>query len=180
MPMPENFSEHPAPAQAFELGVTYASILRHIYNHSDFHYQEPPTALVSKVDLERTPKGLFFTADFIQNTYVNYVLPYLPEGASRKCKELGNPWAFADPNYQWEWTWDAQAGAMKDANGNVVEFPKLPKSRQKQIAADLVGRNFFAKKLVLENETDLKARMLLGGQTIDFGPDARAATEKLA
>ncbi|KAI0451484.1 hypothetical protein F5B21DRAFT_379164 [Xylaria acuta] len=179
MPMPRTLSEHPTPTQAYEQGVTYATLLRHIYNHPEFHYQEPPTALVSKVDLERTPKGLFFTADFIQNTYVNYVIPYLPQGASRKCKELGNPWAFADPNFQWEWTWDAEAGAMKDASGNVIEFPRLPASRVKEIAADMATRNFFAKKLVLENETDAKAQMLLGGRTVDFGADAKAAAEKL-
>ncbi|KAI8945375.1 hypothetical protein F4801DRAFT_134126 [Xylaria longipes] len=179
MPMPRTLSQHPTPAQAYEQGVTYATILRHIYSHPEFHYQEPPTALVSKVDLERTPKGLFFTADFIQNTYVNYVIPFLPQGASRKCKELGNPWAFADPNYQWEWTWDAEAGAMKDANGNVVEFPRLPTSRVKEIATDMATRGFLAKKLVLENETDPKAQILLGGRTVDFGADTRAAVEKL-
>ncbi|KAI0485550.1 hypothetical protein F4859DRAFT_511748 [Xylaria cf. heliscus] len=179
MVMPSSFAQHPTPAQAHELGVIYATLLRQIYSHPDFHFQEPPTALVSKVDLKRTPKGLFDTAEFIQNTYVNWVIPYLPQGASRKCKDLGNPWAFADPNYEWEWTWDAEAGAMKDANGNVIEFPKLPRSRVKEIGADISSRGFVTKKLILENGTDLKSQMLLGGRPFDFGADVRAAAEKL-
>ncbi|KAJ2994198.1 hypothetical protein NUW58_g1624 [Xylaria curta] len=172
-------SQHPTSAQAYELGVTYATILRHVYSHPDFHYQEPPTALISKVDLERTPKGLFFTVEFLQNTYVNNVIPLLPQGATRKCKELGNPWAFADPNYQWEWTWDAESGTMKDADGNAIAFPKLSLSRVKENASDLVTRNLFAKMLILENGTDPRAQALVGGRPIDFGQDARAAAEKL-
>ncbi|KAI3341454.1 hypothetical protein F4824DRAFT_448936 [Ustulina deusta] len=179
MPMPKTLSQHPTPAQAYELGVIYSAILRHVFTHPEFYYEEPPTAVISKIDHDRTPRGLFFTADFIQNTYVNNVLPFLPQGATRKCKELANPWAHADPNYQWEWTWDAEAGAMKDANGTVIEFPRLSASQVTEHATDLGTRNFFAKKLVWENETDLKAKMMLGGRTIDFGEDARAAVAKL-
>ncbi|KAI0401211.1 hypothetical protein F4802DRAFT_440763 [Xylaria palmicola] len=179
MPMPKSLAQHPTPAQAYELATIYSTLLRHIYNHPEFHYQEPPTADISKVDLQRTPKGLFFTAEFIQNTYIKNVIPLLPEGATRKVKELGNPWAYADPNYQWEWTWDAAAGAMKDAGGNVVGFPRLPPSQAKENAFDISTRNFFAKKLVLENGTDPKAQALVGGTTFDFGADARAAAEKL-
>ncbi|RWA04810.1 hypothetical protein EKO27_g10298 [Xylaria grammica] len=179
MPMPRSLSEHPTPAQAYELGVVYAAILRHVFTHPEFHYLEPPTAAISKIDHERTPRGLFFTADFIQNTYIKNVLPFLPAGATRKCKELGNAWAYADATYQWEWTWDAEAGAMKDANGNVVEFPRLSASQLTDNITDLTTRNFFAKKLILENETDLKAKIMLGNRTIDFGEDARAAARKL-
>ncbi|KAI3323730.1 hypothetical protein HD806DRAFT_72258 [Xylariaceae sp. AK1471] len=179
MSMPKMLAEHPTPAQVYELGVIYATILRHVFTHPEFHYQEPPTAVISKPDLERTPKGLFFTADFLQNTYINNVLPYLPQGATRKCKELANPWAYADASYQWEWTWDAEAGAMKDRNGNVVEFPRLSKSQVEGNAVDLGTRNFFAKKLISENGSDDKAKALLGGRTIDFGEGARAAVEKL-
>ncbi|KAI1354261.1 hypothetical protein F5Y01DRAFT_26794 [Xylaria sp. FL0043] len=177
--MPRTLSQHPTPAQAYELGVTYSTILRHVFTHPEFKYLEPPTAIISKIDHHRTPKGLFFTAEFLQNTYINNVLPFLPQGATRKCKELANPWAYADPEYQWEWTWDAEAGAMKDTNGNVIEFPRLPASQVKAHATDLGTRNFFAQKLLLENETDPKAAMLLGGRTIDFGEDARAAVRKL-
>ncbi|TGJ87104.1 hypothetical protein E0Z10_g1704 [Xylaria hypoxylon] len=178
MPMPTALSEHPTPAQAYELGVIYSAILRHVFTHPEFRYQEPPTADISKIDLERTPKGLFFTADFLQNTYIKNVLHFLPQGATRKCKELANPWAYADSGYQWEWTWDAEASAMKDTNGNVIEFPRLSTSQVKDNAADLVTRNFFAKKLLLENGTDFKIGRMIGGP-IDFGEDARAAVRKL-
>ncbi|KAI1432124.1 hypothetical protein GGR50DRAFT_624972 [Xylaria sp. CBS 124048] len=179
MPMPDAFSEHPTPAQAYELGVNFATLLRHLFNHPEFYYQEPPTAAVSKMDPVRTPKALFFTADFVQNTYVNHVLPYLPQGATRKCKELGNPWAYADPNYQWEWTWDAGAGVMKDTRGNVIQFPTLPKSRLEDNNTDLHSRNFLAMMLICENMNDPKAQELLGGRSFDFGDDVRTAMEKI-
>jgi hypothetical protein len=177
MPMPQTVGEHPTPAQAFELGVKYATLLRHLYNHPDFKYQEPPTAAVAKLDLEKTPKGLYFTTEFVQTTYVNNVLPYLPQGASRKCKDLANPWAYEDPNYKWEWTWDAEAGALKDAEGNVVEFPRLSTFRAESIAMDLVTRNFLVKKLILEGSSDPKTTAILGGQ--DFGDEVRAMAEQL-
>ncbi|KAI1809214.1 hypothetical protein GGS20DRAFT_333977 [Poronia punctata] len=174
-----SLGEHPTPAQAYELGATYAALLRHLFNHPQFVYQEPPTAEISKMDLERTPAGLFFTADFIQNTYIKNVLPYLPQGASRRCKELANPWAYADPNYKWDWTWHTQTGVMKDTDGNVVEFPRLPPSQVADIAKDLMTRNLFARKLILENEGDPMARMMLGGRSFDFGHGARAEANKL-
>lgn len=179
MRMPQNLYEHPTPAQVYELGTIYATILRHVLAHPDFHFLEPPTAIIANIDYDRTPRGLFWVAEFLQNTYINNVLPFLPEGASRKCKELGNPWAYADPNYQWEWTWDAEESAMKDANGTVVEFPRLPTSKVYENQSDIVSRAVFARKLVLENGTDIKAQLLLGGQPIDFGEDARAAVRRL-
>ncbi|KAJ3571848.1 hypothetical protein NPX13_g5239 [Xylaria arbuscula] len=177
--MPTTTTEHPTPAQVYELGTIYSTILRHVYTHPDFHYQEPPTPPFAKIDYDRTPQGLFFTAEFLQNTYLTYVLPFLPKGASRKCKEPGNPWAYADPNYQWEWTWDDEEGALKDRSGAVVEFPRLSASESEAHQGDLVGRNFFAKKLVLENATDFKVQLMIGGRPIDFGEDARAAVSKL-
>jgi len=177
MSLPQTVGEHPTPAQAFEQGAKYAALLRHLYNHPDFKYQEPPTAAVAKFDLDKTPQGLYFTTEFVQTTYVNNVLPYLPQGASRKCKDLANPWAYADPNYKWEWTWDAGAGAMKDAEGNVVEFPRLSTPRVESIAMDFVTRNFLAKKLILEGSNDPKTAVILGGQ--DFGDEVRAVAEQL-
>ncbi|KAI0973024.1 hypothetical protein F4678DRAFT_35395 [Xylaria arbuscula] len=179
MPMPRILSQHPTPAQAYELGTIYSAILRHVFTHPEFYYLEPPTAIIYKIDHERTPIGLYFTADFLQRTYVKNVLPFLPQGASRKCKELANPWAYADPNYQWEWTWDAEAGAMRNSSGAVIEFPRLSSTTVKEHATDIGTRNFFAKKLLLENETDPKAKILLGNRNIDFGEDARAAVAKL-
>ncbi|KAI1126836.1 hypothetical protein F5Y10DRAFT_203120 [Nemania abortiva] len=173
-------SAHPTPAQAYEMGVLYATILRHIYNHPEFKYEEPPTAAIAKMDFEQTPPGLFFTADFIQKTYIDNVLPLLPEGASRKCKEVGNPWAYADPSYQWEWTWDAGANAMKDASGNVIAFPTLSASRIKENTINITTRNFLIKKLVLENETDIQAQMMLGARGFDFGENVRAEVAKLS
>ncbi|KAI0502825.1 hypothetical protein F5B22DRAFT_631945 [Xylaria bambusicola] len=177
MLLPNN--EHPTPAQVYEAGTIYATILRHVMNYPDFHYHEPPTAIIAKIDLDRTPNGLLFTYDFVQTTYTDYVLPFLPQGATRKCKELANPWAYADPNYQWEWTWDAEAGAMKDASGAVVDFPRLPLSQVNALASDLFMRGFLVKKVILENGTDMKARTMVGGQPVDFGEEARAAASKL-
>ncbi|GAP93122.1 hypothetical protein SAMD00023353_6800160 [Rosellinia necatrix] len=172
-------SQSLTPAQAYEVASTYATILRHVYTHPEFHYETPPTAAWSKPDLHRTPKGLFFTADFLQNTYVNNVLPFLPQGATRKCKALANPWAHADPEQRWEWTWDAGRGALTDTDGAAVPFPALPPARAREHATDIAMRNVFARKLVIENATDTRAQMLLGGGAFDFGEEARAAVARL-
>ncbi|KAF2969414.1 hypothetical protein GQX73_g4168 [Xylaria multiplex] len=179
MPQRRAFTEHPTPAKAYELGVIFATILRHVYTHPEFHYLEPPTADVAKMDLDHTPRGLFFTADFIQNTYMSNIIPFLPPDATRKCKELANAWAYADPTYQWEWVWDAEAGVMKDTDGNIVEFPRLPAVEVHDHAGDLATRNFFIKKLLLENGTDPQAKILMGGHAIDFGEDTKAEVQKL-
>ncbi|RYP41657.1 hypothetical protein DL767_000862 [Monosporascus sp. MG133] len=177
MPLPKRIG-HPTPAQAYELAEKHAALLRQLYNHPQFKYLEPPTATIYKIDPNTEP-ALFWVADFVQNTYVNYIIPFLPAGASRKCKALANPWAHADPNYQWEWEWDAQAGILKDASGKPVEFPRLPESQAKEKVSDVVTRGFMTKKIVLENETDVKARLMIGGKTFDFGEDIKNAVRNL-
>ncbi|KAI0015246.1 hypothetical protein F4780DRAFT_94209 [Xylariomycetidae sp. FL0641] len=179
MPLPEDFRVHPSPAQVYELAVQYATLLRRLYGHPDFCYLVPPNAGMAKLDEKNTPKGLLHVVGFVQNTYLHYVLPYLPAGASRKCKEVGNPWAYDDPNYQWEWTFDEGAGVMRDARGNAMEFPKLPVDESREHMSDAFTRGLMTKKLILENGTDLKAQMLVGGRPYDFGEDVRRATEAL-
>ncbi len=177
MPLPTQIG-HPTPAQAFELAEKHAALLRHLYNHTQFKYLEPPTATIYKIDPETEP-ALFWMADFVQNTYVNCVIPFLPVGATRKCKALGNPWAHADPSYQWEWEWDAQAAVLKDASGSSIDFPRLPEAQAKEKIGDVITRGFMTKKIVLENGTDPKARLIIGGKTFDFGEDVRQAVEHL-
>ncbi|RYP74355.1 hypothetical protein DL771_003022 [Monosporascus sp. 5C6A] len=137
-----------------------------------------PRRRSTKIDPNTEP-ALFWVADFVQNTYVNCIIPFLPAGASRKCKALANPWAHADPNYQWEWEWDTQAGILKDASGKPVEFPRLLQSQAKEKVSDVVTRGFMTKKIVLENETDVKARLLIGGKAFDFGEDIKNAVRNL-
>lgn len=75
--------------------------------------------------------------------------------------------------------WDEQAGALKDASGNVVEFRTLPEDQAKEKISDMITRGFMTKKIVLENETDPKARLIIGGSTFDFGEDVRQAVRNL-
>lgn len=168
---------HPSPAQAMGLAVTYSELLRTLYGHPQFKYLEPPTAAVCKID-KSTPPPLFFATDFVENTYINYVIPFLPTSATRKCKIIANPWALADPDYQWEWEWDAATGSMKAADGAAVEFPCLPQAKMKEMLADLYSRGFMAKKVILENGSDPKAALMMGGP-FDFGGEVRRACEKL-
>lgn len=177
MPLP-NQIEHPTPAQAIELAEKHATLLRHLFNHPGFKYLEPPTAQIYKID-PTTPPPLIWVAQFVENTYITYIIPFLPVGATRKCKALGNPWAYADANYQWEWEWDEQAGVLKDASGNTIEFPKLPENQAKEKIGDVITRGFMTKKIVLENATDPKARLIIGGSTFDFGEDVRQAVRNL-
>lgn len=179
MPLPEDFSQHPSPAQVYELAVDYGALLRTLFNNPSFKYLEPPTAEIHKIDPKNTSPALFWVADFVQNSYVENVIPFLPRGATRKCKEIANPWAYADPNYTWELTWDPETEELKDASGKAVGFPKLSKSECKEKMGDLVGRGFMAKKLIFENETDFKAKLLLGGQSFDFGAETKSAAEKI-
>ncbi|KAI1505711.1 hypothetical protein F5X99DRAFT_367423 [Biscogniauxia marginata] len=170
---------HPSPAKAYEMAVNHAALLRAIFLHPEFKYLEPPTAAICRMDTEHTPPPLLWVSDFVQNTYVNQVVPFLPAGATRKCKDVANPWAYYDPAYQWEWYWDSAAAALKDAQGNIIQFPRLPEGEAIEKVSDAFGRGFMAKKLILENGTDDKARLMIGGRVFDFGEEARAAVAKL-
>ncbi|KAI0599202.1 hypothetical protein F4775DRAFT_591651 [Biscogniauxia sp. FL1348] len=171
--------KHPTPAQAYASAVAHAALVRAVFNHPEFKYLEPPTAMICKLDTARTPRPLLWVADFVQTTYVNCVVPFLPAGATRKCRDIANPWAHADPDARWEYAWDAAAAALKDAQGHPVAFPRLPEPEAVEKISDTVGRDFMAKKLILENGTDMKARLMLGGETFDFGEEVRAAAAKL-
>ncbi|KAI1378063.1 hypothetical protein F4677DRAFT_414339 [Hypoxylon crocopeplum] len=160
---------HPTPAEAFELAAKHSALLRAIFLDPRFKYLQPPTADFIKPDTDQTPMAMLFVADFIQQTYIEYVIPFLPAGATRKCKAIANPWAWSDPDYKWEWEWDAQTSTLKDADGNVMQFPKLPDSNAIKKMGDVLGRGFMTRKVVLENGTDPKARLLSGGEAFDFG-----------
>ncbi|KAK7697281.1 hypothetical protein SLS64_013715 [Diaporthe eres] len=177
MAIPQDLS-HPSPSQVMEFAAAYAELLRSLYNHPQFKFLEPPTAAMCKMDAKATPPALIFASDFVQKTYVEYVIPWLPAGATRKCKILGNPWANADPDYRWEWEWDAAAGTMKAADGASVEFPRFPDAKAKEMIGDVFSRGFMAKKAILENGTDPKAALMMGG-AYDFGQEVRQACEKL-
>ncbi|KAI1139098.1 hypothetical protein F5Y05DRAFT_412201 [Hypoxylon sp. FL0543] len=169
--MPGNEIRHPTPAEAFEQARKHAALLRGLFLHPRYKYAQPPTADFIKPDVDQTPMALFFVADFVQNTYINYVIPFLPAGATRKCKDIANPWAWSDPDYKYEWEWDAETATLKDKDGNVQEFPKLPERDALQKVKDIMSRGFMTRKIILENGTDPKARLLAGGQTFDFGPE---------
>jgi hypothetical protein len=90
MSHPEDFTKHPSPAEVMHMASTYATLLRTLYLHPEFNHAQPPTADFIRPS-EDNPPGLWFTTDFSQSTYVNYILPFLPAGATRKCKLIGNP-----------------------------------------------------------------------------------------
>ncbi|POS75041.1 hypothetical protein DHEL01_v206571 [Diaporthe helianthi] len=167
----------PSPARAMEYAVTYSELLRALYGHPQFKYLEPPTAAVRKID-KSTPAPLFFATDFVEKTYINYVVPFLPAGATRKCKIIANPWAYADPNYQWEWEWDAATGTMKSAADDAaVEFPRLDQDEARDMLGDLFTRGVMAKN-ILENGSDPKVAAMIGGP-FDFGDEVKRACENL-
>ncbi|KAK8049833.1 hypothetical protein PG994_011563 [Apiospora phragmitis] len=176
---------HPTPAEAYELGCDYAALLRALYNNPAWRFDGTPTAEIFK-PAAGTPPGLFFVTDFVEKTYVKYVLPFLPQGATRHCRALGNPWAYADPNYAWTWEWGPESKAMWDKKGGdneddeaEVPFPKFPEAQAQGMTTDVWTRGFMAHKIIVENQTDPKARALIGGQPFDFGPEAREIIKKL-
>lgn len=155
-----------------ELATTYATLLHAIFYHPLYKYDQPPTADFVKPSAD-TPVALIWTADFTQSTYIERIIPFLPAGATRKCRDIGNPWAQADPSYAWTWTWDAASETLKDERGEAVKFPTLPKREVFEKMSDVITRGMMTKKLVLENRTDTKAQLLLGGAAFDFGEEAR-------
>ncbi|KAI2606759.1 hypothetical protein GGR54DRAFT_407729 [Hypoxylon sp. NC1633] len=168
--MPGDQITHPTPAEAFELATKHAALLRALFHDPPFKYLQPPTPAFIKPDTANTPMALLFVADFVQTTYVEYVVPFLPAGATRKCKDIANPWAWS-ANTTWELEWDPQTSTLKDAAGNVQDFPKLPNSEAVSKMSDVLSRGFMARKIILENGTDPKARLLAGGQSFDFGEE---------
>lgn len=178
MPLSNDLTQHPTPAQAFELATQYATLLRTLFLHPEFKYAQPPTAEFVKPD-PTNHIGLFWVSDFVQNTYVEFVVPFLPAGATRKCKAIGNPWAYEDPAYAWEWTWDPATETLKDGEGNVKEFPRLSAAVAREKVTDVITRGMMVKKLVLENAQDVKAQILIGGAPYDFGEDVHKATKAI-
>ncbi|KAL7629663.1 hypothetical protein AAE478_001186 [Parahypoxylon ruwenzoriense] len=176
--MPGDKIKHPTPAEAFDLATKHAALLRGLFLDPRFKYLQPPTADFIRPNTVETPPALIFVSDFVQKTYIEYVIPFLPPGATRKCKAIGNPWAWNDPNYKWEWEWDAETSTLKDAAGNVKQFPRLQEREAVEKMTDLVGRGFMISKVILENRSDPKARLLVGGQTFDFGDEVEKVTRE--
>jgi hypothetical protein len=164
---------HLTPVQAIHIASKHAALLRQLYTHPGYKYHFPPTAQIHAIDTERTPTALLWVTQFVESTYVDYVLPFLPPGATRKCRDIANPWAYADVGYAWEWTRDAATGQLRDGEGNVVAFPQLGAKRGTELVGDVLTRAYMVQKLVLENGTDPKARLMIGGKEFDFGEETR-------
>ncbi|OTA98178.1 hypothetical protein M426DRAFT_326194 [Hypoxylon sp. CI-4A] len=176
--MSDNEIRAPTPSEAYKQAKNHAALLRALFLDGRFKYAQPPTAEFVKPDLKQTPMALYFAADFVQTTYIEYVVPFLPAGATRKCKDLANPWAWSDPNHKWEWTWDADKNALVDEQGGAHEFPTLREKDAVGKVADLVGRAFMTRKVILDNATDPKATLLVGGKTLDFGKEIEELTKE--
>ncbi|KAK8114391.1 hypothetical protein PG999_006460 [Apiospora kogelbergensis] len=162
---------HPTPAEAYELACNYAALLRALYTNPQFRFQETPTPEIAKVSKE-THMGLFFVTDFVENTYVKHVLPYLPAGGLSTLPRPRQPW---DPESQT--MWDKKGSDAEEEEE--VPFPTFPESDAREMVSDIWTRGFMAQKIIVENETDPKARALAGGQPFDFGPEARELVKKV-
>ena len=79
-------SEHPSPAEVYRTATAYAALMRALYNHPAYVFAQPPTADFIKPDLARIPTALRWVTDFAETTYVEYVLPLVPAGATRRCR----------------------------------------------------------------------------------------------
>ncbi|KAF7532847.1 hypothetical protein G7054_g7602 [Neopestalotiopsis clavispora] len=170
--------KHPTPKEAFQIARLHAELLRQLFNHPQYIYTEPPTAQRYPTDTKKTPAALLMVSDFVQTTYVEHVLPFLPAGASRKTKDIANPWAYADESSVWEWTWDEEKGELKDKDGKVQPFPKLGAAGVEK-RGDIWTRSFMAGMCICENGTDPKAKLMIGGQSFDFGEEARRLIKEL-
>ncbi|KAI1483645.1 hypothetical protein F4774DRAFT_405652 [Daldinia eschscholtzii] len=75
-------------------------------------------------------------------------------------------------------TYDEQTSTLKDKDGNAIEFPKIPEREAVKKMGDVITRGFMARKIILDNRTDLKARLMVGGQPFDFGKEVEEAVKK--
>jgi hypothetical protein len=179
MPSESEPFTHPTPKQAFDIARKHAELLRHLFNHPQYVYSSPPTAIRYPTDTEKTPVALLLVSDFVQTTYIQHVLPFLPPGVSRKTKEVANPWAYADETYEWEWEWDEAKGELRNKeDGKLQKFPDLGAEGVEK-RGDIWTRSFLAGKCICENATDAKARLMIGGQSFDFGEEARSIIKSL-
>lgn len=170
---------HPTPRQAFNLARKHAELLRLLFNHPQFAYTSPPNATQYPVDTEKTPVALLMVSDFVQTSYIEHVIPFLPSGASRKTKEIANPWAHADDSYTWEWEWDEDKGELRDkSTGEVQKFPALGR-KGKEMRGDIWTRAFMAGKCICDNGSDAKAKLMIGGESFDFGEEARRLIQEI-
>ncbi|KAI1086684.1 hypothetical protein F5B19DRAFT_498121 [Rostrohypoxylon terebratum] len=83
---------------------------------------------------------------------------FLPAGATRKCKD--------------------ETSTLKDKEGNVKTFPKLNEEDAVEKVNDVISRGFMTRKIILENATDMKARILIGGQAFPFVEAAEKAVKE--
>ncbi|KAI0107088.1 hypothetical protein GGR51DRAFT_559773 [Nemania sp. FL0031] len=149
-------SKHPPLGILYEFVIAYANIIRHLHNHPEYFYLQPPNAQFIRPDYNLTPRALYKTTEFIEWIYYENLLPLLPYGAPWKCKETGNLWNYINPYY-------------KDANGIVVDFPMLSEPELEKHYNLITSMNFMIKKIILENDTDPMAQALLDNQPFDFG-----------
>ena len=85
----------PTPTEVFDLAAKVAALLRALLYH-------PGTAFVGDMvtDPQNTHPTLFNVTDFVKTTYLEYLVPLLPPGATSSCRALTNPWRFREPDFQ--------------------------------------------------------------------------------
>ena len=55
----------------------------------------------------------------------------------------------------------------------------MPKGLVQEKNTDVLTRGMMTKILITKNDTDAKAKMIMGGEAFDFGEEARAAVQPL-
>ncbi|KAK8088807.1 hypothetical protein PG997_003768 [Apiospora hydei] len=172
---------HPTPAEAFELGSNYAALLRALYGNPAYCFDGRDDEA-----RRRHAPGPVLRHRLRREDVHQARAPLPAPGATRRCRALANPWAYADPSYAFTWEYDPESQTMwykkggdDDENEEEVPFPKLPEKQAREMISDAWTRGFMAQKIILENATDPKARALAGGEVFDFGPEAREIVRKV-
>jgi hypothetical protein len=156
-----NALNQPTPSDVFTVSSHIAALLRALLLH-------PSTTFVGDMmtDPTTTPPTLYNVTDFVQRTYITYLLPLLPPNATKKCKALANPWAYEDL----DWTKETDGEAMAPG-----KYPRIQgNAKLEEQWRDANGRSVMIGMII----NDPKKQAMFGG-SFDFGKDVYDAAEKL-
>ena len=151
--------DNPTPTEVFDLAAKVAGLLRALLYH-------PGTAFVGDqvTDPQNTHVTLFNVTDFVKTTYLEYLIPLLPPGATRSSRALTNPWRFREPDFQ--------------ENPDAMAENKYPKVKGNQ---ELLGKWQDANSRAIMIGTiiaDPKKQEMFGG-SFDFGKAVYECAEEL-
>ncbi|KAL8243611.1 hypothetical protein R6Q59_009869 [Mikania micrantha] len=138
----------------------------------------------NKTDPEASPRPLFFAADFVKTTYLNYLLPLLPKDVQYKSPTIANrgifPYAHVDPSLPPfpEKLGEGQKDTWLEDMGNWPAEEVRKSAKYRELYMDVFTRTMTIAMTV--NDTSGRTVKLLGGDfDWDAVPEIRRITREI-